>query len=118
MNSGLYHEYISCIKKSPSAIWRRGIFRNNELAMTYSHMGNPTLPSAQRGFTSEFGKGSGGYLLLLSPAHLFMDTRSGLILRNSVPHAVAFSKSEQIGLFELILSSVYLTKSRYLYRFN
>ncbi|ESK38469.1 hypothetical protein P256_02008, partial [Acinetobacter nectaris CIP 110549] len=27
------------------------------LAMTYSHMGNPTLPSALRGFTSEFGKG-------------------------------------------------------------
>ena len=50
-----------------------GVFRINELAMTYSHMGNPTLPSAQRGFTSEFGKGSGGSLLLLSPAQLFMD---------------------------------------------
>ena len=37
--------------------------------MTYSHMGNPTLPSALRGFTSEFGKGSGGSLLLLSPAN-------------------------------------------------
>ena len=47
-----------------------GVFRNNELAMTYSHMGNPTLPSARRGFTSEFGKGSGGSLLLLSPAQL------------------------------------------------
>ena len=46
---------------------------NNELGMTYSHMGNPTLPSARRGFTSEFGKGSGGSLLLLSPAQLFMD---------------------------------------------
>ena len=56
----------------------RGIFRNNELAMTYSHMGNPTLPSARRGFTSEFGKGSGGSLLLLSPAQLFMLTRYGL----------------------------------------
>ena len=56
-----------------------GGFWNNELAMTYSHMGNPTLPSAQRGFTSEFGKGSGGSLLLLSPAQLFMDTR--LVLR-------------------------------------
>ena len=51
---------------------RRGI-SNNELAMTYSHMGNPTLPSALRGFTSEFGKGSGGSLLLWSPAQLFMD---------------------------------------------
>ena len=55
-----------------------GVFRINELAMTYSHMGNPTLPSAQRGFTSEFGKGSGGSLLLLSPAQLFMITRYGL----------------------------------------
>jgi hypothetical protein len=33
-------------------------------------MGNPTLPSALRGFTSEFGKGSGGSLLLWSPAQL------------------------------------------------
>ena len=28
--------------------------------MTYSHMGNATLPSAQVCFTSEFGMGSGG----------------------------------------------------------
>lgn len=28
--------------------------------MTYSHMGNATLPSAQACFTSEFGMGSGG----------------------------------------------------------
>ncbi|VXA81466.1 conserved hypothetical protein [Acinetobacter sp. 8I-beige] len=40
--------------------------------MTYSHMDNSTLPSALRGFTSEFGKGSGGSLLLLSPAHLLI----------------------------------------------
>ena len=46
--------------------------------MTYSHMGNPTLPSARRGFTSEFGKGSGGSLLLLSPAQLFLGTLFGL----------------------------------------
>ena len=59
----------------------------NELAMTYSHMGNPTLPSARRGFTSEFGKGSGGSLLLLSPAQLFMVTRLGLKV------AYAFAKS-------------------------
>ena len=32
-------------------------------------MANATLPSARRGFTSEFGKGSGGSLLLLSPAN-------------------------------------------------
>ena len=56
-----------------------GVFRINELAMTYSHMANATLPSARRGFTSEFGKGSGGSLLLLSPAQLFMITRFGLM---------------------------------------
>ena len=36
------------------------------LAMSYSHMGTPTLPSAQLRFTSEFGKGSGGTTALLS----------------------------------------------------
>ena len=48
--------------------------------MTYSHMGNPTLPSALRGFTSEFGKGSGGSLLLWSPAQLFMTLRLVLFI--------------------------------------
>ncbi len=35
--------------------------------MTYSHMGTPTLPSALLRFTSEFGMGSGGSKVLLSP---------------------------------------------------
>ena len=35
--------------------------------MTYSHMGTPTLPSAQLRFTSEFGMGSGGATALWSP---------------------------------------------------
>lgn len=60
-------------KEKPPDLFRDWGASNNELAMTYSHMGNPTLPSALRGFTSEFGKGSGGSLLLLSPAQLFMD---------------------------------------------
>ena len=34
--------------------------------MSYSHMGTPTLPSAQLRFTSEFGMGSGGTTMLLS----------------------------------------------------
>ncbi len=34
--------------------------------MSYSHMGTPTLPSALTRFTSEFGMGSGGTMLLLS----------------------------------------------------
>ena len=36
------------------------------LAMSYSHMGTPTLPSALLRFTSEFGMGSGGTTVLLS----------------------------------------------------
>ena len=34
--------------------------------MSYSHMGTPTLPSAQLRFTSEFGMESGGTTTLLS----------------------------------------------------
>lgn len=34
--------------------------------MSYSHMVETILPSALRGLTSEFGKVSGGSLLLLS----------------------------------------------------
>ena len=36
--------------------------------MTYSHMAGATLPLALRCFTSEFGKGSGGAIVLLSSA--------------------------------------------------
>lgn len=36
--------------------------------MTYSHMAGATLPLALRRFTSEFEKGSGGSVLLLSSA--------------------------------------------------
>ena len=39
---------------------------NRSLAMSYSHMGTPTLPSALTHFTAEFGMGSGGSTLLLS----------------------------------------------------
>ena len=45
-------------------------FLNRCLAMTYSHMGPPTLPSAQLHFTSEFGMGSGGSTTLLSLGEL------------------------------------------------
>ena len=37
------------------------------LAMSYFHMGNPTLSSALSGFTSEFEMDSGGSKLLWSP---------------------------------------------------
>ena len=35
--------------------------------MSYSHMATATLPSALLRFTSEFGMGSGGTTVLLSP---------------------------------------------------
>ena len=46
-------------KKAPAAI-AVGAVLFRSLTMTYSHMGNATLPSAQVCFTSEFGMGSGG----------------------------------------------------------
>ena len=68
MNTESSRQLPHAQKNTPSRL--TGGVSNNELAMTYSHMGNPTLPSALRGFTSEFGKGSGGSLLLWSPAQL------------------------------------------------
>ena len=56
------------IKKPPTASRLRVCILN--LAMSYSHMGNPTLPSALFGFTSEFEMGSGGSQMLLSPESL------------------------------------------------
>uniref|UniRef100_UPI001C07CC62 hypothetical protein n=1 Tax=Acinetobacter seifertii TaxID=1530123 RepID=UPI001C07CC62 len=51
--TGQPYKFIPRIKQHPGFFRDRGVW-NNELAMTYSHMGNPTLPSALRGFTSEF----------------------------------------------------------------
>ena len=56
-------EFISKSKK-PATLLRA--FLKRSLAMSYSHMGTPTLPSAQLRFTSEFGMGSGGTTALLS----------------------------------------------------
>ena len=44
--------------------------------MTYSHMANATLPLARSGFTSEFGKGSGGSHSLWSPDYSVGSSRS------------------------------------------
>ena len=52
--------------KAKKAIREDSLSLNGSLAMTYSHMGTPTLPSAQLRFTSEFGMGSGGATALLS----------------------------------------------------
>ena len=52
------------------------------LAMSYFHMGNPTLSSALTGFTSEFEKGSGGSQSLLSPENWSEDREY------VVPHAL------------------------------
>ena len=50
----------------PRGHFTRLTSRIRSLAMSYSHMGTPTLPSAQLRFTSEFGMGSGGTTALLS----------------------------------------------------
>src|SRR3989338_1632670 len=55
--------------KKPRSLMERG-FSDRSLTMTYSHIGNPTLPSAMLRFTSEFGKGSGGSTALLSSGKL------------------------------------------------
>ena len=47
-------------RKSKTLVIADQGFWDRSLTMTYSHMGDPTLPSAMRRFTSEFGKGSGG----------------------------------------------------------
>ena len=59
-------------KTLPDFIWKGFLFIWS-LAMTYFHMANATLSSARRGFTSEFGKGSGGSHSLWSP-----DKRGGI----------------------------------------
>ena len=56
--------YFTQTAKSPTLSNRAFLIRS--LAMSYSHMGTPTLPSALTRFTSEFGMGSGGTMLLLS----------------------------------------------------
>ena len=45
-------------------------FYVKSLAVTYFHMGTPTLSSALSGFTSEFEMGSGGSRSLLPPGKL------------------------------------------------
>ena len=60
---------IGTSKKKPSVAITEG-FWNKCLAMTYSHMGPPTLPSALSRFTTEFEKGSGGTNSLWSSGKL------------------------------------------------
>ena len=64
--SGIFQHHFSENKSKKARSISYGLFLNRSLAMTYSHMGTPTLPSAQLRFTSEFGKGSGGAIVLLS----------------------------------------------------
>ena len=63
-------------KKKPEVAMLQRAFQNISLAMTYSHMGPPTLPSALRRFTTEFGMGSGGSISLLSPSNLVLKAES------------------------------------------
>ncbi len=56
--------FFAADRKSPTHSNRASL--NRSLAMSYSHMGPPTLPSALLRFTSEFGMESGGTTALLS----------------------------------------------------
>ncbi len=58
-------------KKNPLLSEQQGICLIKFLAVTYFHMGNPTLSSAHSVFTSEFGMGSGGTRLLWPPEKRF-----------------------------------------------
>lgn len=57
---------VKQIKNPPQG---RVFYLLKSLAMTYFHMANATLSSARSGFTSEFGKGSGGSRSLWSPGN-------------------------------------------------
>ena len=62
---GVYSPDWESHKKNQTAFTIWVLYLN--LAMSYFHMGNPTLSSALIGFTSEFEMGSGGSQSLLSP---------------------------------------------------
>ncbi len=63
------HDVFAKLKMRKSPVLSNRAFSKWRLAVTYSHMGTPTLPSAQLRFTSEFGKGSGGSTALLPPSN-------------------------------------------------
>ena len=58
--------YISLPSEKKTHLVEVG-FTIKRLAVTYFHMGTPTLSSALSGFTSEFEMGSGGSRLLWPP---------------------------------------------------
>ena len=55
-------------EKGPRTFKSKGLFVIGCLAVTYSRMGAPTLPSALTRFTSEFEMESGGSTLPLPPS--------------------------------------------------
>ena len=57
---------MTLIKKPPTRS-AEGLVQIRSLAVTYFHMGTPTLSSAQSSFTSEFEMGSGGSHSLWPP---------------------------------------------------
>ena len=60
MGAVVVHSTTSIQNKKAPAAYAVGAVLFRSLTMTYSHMGNATLPSALVCFTSEFGMGSGG----------------------------------------------------------
>ena len=72
--------------------------------MTYSHMGPPTLPSAQLHFTSEFGMGSGGSTTLLSLGELVTIRNAVYIVSSTRQYVILYSVSLQNHLGVVWLS--------------
>ena len=89
-------------RQTPEGCRLRG-FGFRSPAVSYSHMGSPTLPSALSSFTSEFGMGSGGSRSLWPPgksarAPLLQNTRIRQVCKagraNSHQHpAVGYSQT-------------------------
>ena len=60
-------------KKAPTCV--EAFPTDKILAMSYSHMGTPTLPSAILHFTAEFEMGSGGAIALFSPENWLLKSK-------------------------------------------
>jgi glutamate carboxypeptidase len=73
--------------------------------MTYSHMDNSTLPSALRGFTSEFGKGSGGGT---DAAFAGLNSKAAILEGMGLSGDGAHSNNAEYILVESIVPRLYL----------
>ena len=79
--------------------------------MTYSHMAEATLPSAQNVFTSEFGMGSGGSRSLWPPGKLFETHDAGVATGVTRLQSGRFFALNAIVAFAMMMQSAYASTS-------